>query len=173
MTLMPKLTTKQLVSLGFLAAAEIVLSRFLSISTPIVKIGFAFIPVALGAMLYGPVWAGLASASADFVGAVLFPVGPYFPGFTLTAFLTGMVYGLFLYEKPNGRARVVVSVLLVALALNLGLGSVWLHVLLGKSVLALLPARLLKCVVVTPVQIFVIHTLCGGMACRLRGAEAL
>lgn len=173
MNMMPKLTTKQLVSLGLLAAAEIVLSRFLSISTPVVKIGFAFIPVALGGMLYGPVWAGLASASADFVGAILFPVGPYFPGFTVTAFLTGMVYGLFLYGKPPARMRVIASVMIVAVVLNLGLGSVWLHLLMGKSILALLPARLLKCMIVTPVQVFVIHTLCGGMVCKLRGAAAL
>lgn len=165
---MPKLETKQLVTLGILVAMEIVLSRFLSISTPIVKIGFAFIPVALAGMLFGPVWAGLESAAADFVGAILFPIGLYFPGFTLTAFFTGVVYGCFLYGRPRSRTGVCAAVLIIAVVLNLGLGSVWLHMLLGKSILALLPARILKCLIVTPVQILVVHTLCGGMIYKLR-----
>ena len=93
---MPKFTTRTLTLTALLTALEIVLSRFLSISAWNTKIGFAFVPVVIAALLLGPVWAGIAAALADFLGAVLFPVGPYFPGFTLTAFLMGAVYGLFL-----------------------------------------------------------------------------
>ena len=42
--------------IGLLIAVEIVLSRLLSISTPITKIGFAFIPLSIIGMLYGPIW---------------------------------------------------------------------------------------------------------------------
>ena len=74
---------------------EVVLSRFLSISTESLKIGFAFVPLVCCAMLYGPVWGAVAGGLADFIGAVLFPIGPYFPGFTLTNALIGLVFGLF------------------------------------------------------------------------------
>ena len=79
-------------------ALEIVLNRFLSINTHGWKIGFSFVPVALCAILFGPLWAGGVNALADFMGAMLFPIGTYHPGFTVVAFITGMVYGLFLYQ---------------------------------------------------------------------------
>ena len=94
-------TTKTLTLTALLAALEFVLSRFLSISAWNTKIGFAFVPVALAALLLGPLNAGIVAALADFLGALLFPVGPYFPGFTLTAFLMGLCYGLFLYKKQS------------------------------------------------------------------------
>ena len=74
-----------MVQVAALIAIEIVLSRFCSIATPIVKIGFGFVPIAVCGMLYGPVWAGVAGGAADLLGAVLFPIGAYFPGFTLSA----------------------------------------------------------------------------------------
>lgn len=78
-----KVNIKILVSVSALIALEVILSRFLSIATPVVKIGFGFVPIAVCAMLYGPIWAGAAGALADFLGATLFPIGAYFPGFTL------------------------------------------------------------------------------------------
>jgi len=93
--------TRTLVTLAILVAMEIVLSRFLSISAWNTKIGFSFIPVAVAAMLYGPVAGGMVGALGDFVGAVLFPIGAYFPGFTLTNILVGLTCGLFLrHRKP-------------------------------------------------------------------------
>ena len=62
-----KLNTKNLIFLAFLIAfliaLEIILTRFLSINTPIVRIGFGFLPVAMAGILFGPLWAGLALVS--------------------------------------------------------------------------------------------------------------
>ena len=44
---------KKIVVIGMLVAAQVVAGRFLSISLPIVKIGFAFLPLVIVAMLYG------------------------------------------------------------------------------------------------------------------------
>ena len=35
------------------------------------------------------------------VGALLFPTGAFFPGFTLTAACTGLLYGLCLYRRDR------------------------------------------------------------------------
>ena len=88
---MKKLNTRTIAQLAILVAMEVVLSRFLSINIWSNKIGFAFVPVAVTAMLYGPLTTGLTAAAADLIGALLFPSGPFFPGFTLTAFLGGVV----------------------------------------------------------------------------------
>ena len=96
-----RFSTRMLTTLALLTAIEIVLSRFLSVNAWNIKIGFSFVPVVVAAILYGPIAAGIVAALGDFVGAILFPIGTYFPGFTLTAFLTGCVFGLFLHKKQS------------------------------------------------------------------------
>lgn len=150
---MYKFDTKRLVVVALLIAVEIVLSRFLSIATPIAKIGFAFVPIVIIAMLYGPFYAGLANAVADFVGAILFPIGAYFPGFTLTALLTGIIYGFFLYGKPKKVIWITIMVLIISVCLHLGLNTVWLRIITGKAYTAILPTRIAQTAVMIPVQI--------------------
>lgn len=84
---------------AMLIAMEVVLNRFCSINTMGLKIGFSFIPPVVAAMLYGPVISGIVYGLGDFIGAILFPIGPYHPGFTLCAVLMGVVYGLFLHRS--------------------------------------------------------------------------
>ncbi|MDR3239237.1 MAG: folate family ECF transporter S component [Clostridiales bacterium] len=143
---------KRLAVTALLIAMEIVLSRFGSITTPIVKIGFEFLPVALTGMLYGPFYAGIAAAIADVLGASLFPAGAFFPGFTLTAFLTGAAYGVFLYGHERSLLRVCLAVGVVNIALNIGLNTAWLQMITGKGYIALLPARVTKNLLMAPIQ---------------------
>jgi len=96
-----KSNTKRLVVLAFLIALEIILTRFCSIQTPIVRIGFGFLPVAMMGILYGPLWAGIGYAAGDVLGMLIFPSAAYFPGFTLTAFLTGIIFGFSSREKRS------------------------------------------------------------------------
>ena len=90
-----KWNTEAIVLLGVLISTEVVLSRFFSISAWNIKIGFSFLPVVVAALLLGSLQAGIVAGLGDLIGALLFPIGAYFPGFTLTAFLTGIVFGLF------------------------------------------------------------------------------
>ena len=117
--------TKHMVWMGILIAVSIVLSRFLSFSAWNVKIGFAFIPIVIGAVLFGPVQGGIAAAAADFLGAILFPIGMYFPGFTVTAFLTGLTYGILLH-KNRSMFRIACAVLIVQLVYGLLLNTCWI-----------------------------------------------
>ena len=87
---------------------------------------------------------------------LLFPTGSFFPGFTITAFLTGIVYGVFLYNKPKTWPRIIGAVLTVCLVINLGLDTLWLSILMGKGYIALLPTRIMKAVLMIPVQTFII-----------------
>ena len=147
-----KTFTTQLVVLAFLIALEIILTRFLSINTPIVRIGFGFLPVAMMGIIYGPLWAGAACALCDLLGLILFPSGAYFPGFTITAFLTGLVYGLILHGNPITWKRALLAASIVVLFLNLCLDTFWLSIIMGNGIMALLPARLLKAIIMLPVQ---------------------
>ena len=77
---MPKFSTKTLTTMALLTALEIVLSRFLSISAWNTKIGFAFVPVALAAMLFGPVYAGIVAALLSLAGLVVTLYGHFAVG---------------------------------------------------------------------------------------------
>ena len=151
-----KFDVKKLIQISLLIAIEVILTRFCSIQTPIVRIGFGFLPIAIIGMMYGPLSAGVASIG-DILGMLLFPTGgSFFPGFTLTAFLTGIVYGVFLYNKPKTWPRIIGAVLTVCLVINLGLDTLWLSILMGKGYIALLPTRIMKAVLMIPVQTFII-----------------
>lgn len=91
--------TKKIILSGLLLATLIILSRFLSIKTPILVISFSFIPIMISSILLGPKYSCIISALGDLIGALLFPFGAYFVGFTIFQALVGLIYGLFLYNK--------------------------------------------------------------------------
>lgn len=169
---MKKLNTKSLIFLAFLIALEIILTRFLSINTPIVRIGFGFLPVAMAGILFGPLWAGLAYTLGDVLGMLLFPAGTYFPGFTLSALLVGFTYGYFLYNKPITWKRVLIPVVIVTMIINLCLDTFWLYILMDKAVIAMLPARLLKCAIMLPVQLLLIQVVWNRLLSKISVIQA-
>ena len=148
--------TRRLVTIAFFIALEVILTRFLSIQTDFLRIGFGFLPVACVGILFGPLWAGAAYAVGDVLGMLIFPSGSYFPGFTLSAFLIGCIYGFFLYKKESRFRRILVPVLLVCMGVNLFVDTLWLNILYGQAYLALLPLRVIKCAVMVPIQLVLI-----------------
>ena len=166
-----KLKIVDLCVLAFFIALEIILTRFCSINTPIVRIGFGFLPVAMVGILFGPVWAGVCYAIGDILGYLIFPAGPFFPGFTLTAFLTGLTYGVVLYKKTITWKRTFFAALIVCCVFNLCLDTCWLQILYGQGVIAMLPGRFLKVAVMVPTQTFLIRFVwgrCGAIFDRIQ-----
>ena len=145
-------TVKKITVIGMLLAIQVVLGRFVAISLPTVKISFTFLPIVITAMLYGPLWGGAAAVMGDFLIAVLGPYG-YYPPMAITALLTGIMYGLFLYRKPANTLRVSACIILQSILLSILLQTYWLTLLTGKGFLLLLPTRILQNLVTAPVQI--------------------
>lgn len=150
--------TKSIVMMGLLISTEVVLSRFASISVWNLKIGFGFVPLVIAAILMGPVKAGIVGALADFIGATLFPIGAYFIGFTITNFLTGFVYGLFLYKKQS-LTRTIIAVAINHFILSSLLNTLWISILYGSPYLPLFMTRIIKSVMIAPIHAFIIHVL--------------
>ncbi len=132
--------------LAFLVALDIVLNRFCSINTAGYKIGFAFVPIVIAAAVFGPVAAAVSYALADFLGAILFPIGPYHPGFTICAALMGIMYGIFLYKPDDPSVKTLVkwdkirffpNVVIPAFVNNLVFGllinTIWVAMLYGSK----------------------------------------
>ena len=147
-----KLTTEMIVVIAFMVALEIVLSKLVSVNISFLRIGFGFLPIAILAILYGPIWAGVGYAIGDVIGGFLFPTGAFFPGFTVTAALTGAIFGIVLYNKKITFVRALVASALVCILCNLLLNTFWLTFILGKGFAVLLASRAIKEIVAIPVM---------------------
>ena len=155
---MKKLNTRMITTIGVLIALEVILSRFLSINIWSNKIGFAFVPCALCAVMLGLVPTVILELLADLLGATLFPSGAFFPGFTLTAVLRGFSYGLLLGKRQTPW-RILAVVLFNNLVLSLVLNSLWISILYGSPIEALIVARVIQCLVLIPVEFVVITAI--------------
>ena len=143
-----------------LVALNVILSRFLSIAAWNIKISFAFVPVVFAALYLGPWQAALVGALGDFTGATLFPIAAYFPGFTITAAIVGLIYGLFLSKKQT-MPRILGAVLVTEIVGSLLLNTFWISVLFGSPFLPLMATRVFQCLILGIVEIVVIRVMAG------------
>lgn len=147
--------TKVTVTAALLIALNIVLARFASFQTLSVRISFGFLPTALCSMLFGP-WVGAVSAFlSDFLGMLINSKGmAYFPGYGLSEALYGLTYGLFLYKQDKSYTRIILCVLVQAVCIGVGLGSLWNRILYHNPYWTTLLGRLPSTFAMVPVKIF-------------------
>jgi len=132
-----------------LAAAEFGSLRMLVIAALMIALR-----VVLG-MLVIPVVGGI----GDILGFVIFPTGAFFPGYTLSAILTNLVFGLFLYRREISWLRVALSRLVTNLFINVCLGSLWSKILYQKGWLYYAGTSVVKNLVLWPVEVVVLIAL--------------
>ncbi len=153
--------TQTLTSVGVLLAIQMLLSSFGVFQlTESVKISLAHLALVPTAILFGPVAAGIQGALSDILGYLLRPSGPYFPGFTLTALLTGVLYGLLLYKTQRKYWQIVAARLLVVVLVNIGLNTVFLAMLYGPAQWAALPLRIAKNALLFPIDCVLLGSVC-------------
>ena len=154
---------KKIILTAILLATQIILSRFLSIKTPILKISFAFVPSCVCAIWLGSKWTVLLNVLGDIIGATLFPTGAFFIGYTISTAISGLIYGLLLYKKEENSytdkqflIRLIIAVVLVTGISNIGLNTLWISITTGKAFIVLLGTRIVKEILMIPIQIIVI-----------------
>jgi len=157
--------TKKMLLTALLLGSTVVLGRILSIRTTFITIGFSFVPIMLAAIILGTKHTIFISTISDIIGALLFPTGSYFIGFTITAFLTGLVYGLILYDKNGIKLnkkffiKLIISTLIVSVILNGILNTFWLYILTKKATKIIAPLRIIKQFIMIPIKILTICSL--------------
>ena len=126
---------------------------------PDLKIGFGFLANAAVGMLFGPSVAMLAGVCTDLLGyfAGGFTMGGYFPGFTLTAIVAGLFWGLWMYPRRVSLWRAIGAKVCINLFCNIGLNTLWLTLTGGKAMSVLLVARVPKNLLMLPVEIAVLY----------------
>lgn len=137
---------------AMLIAVGIILGFFSVQVTDFIRLGFSGLANELTAFLFGPVVGGIMGGAADILKYILKPTGPFFFGWTLNAVLAAMIYGVIFYHHPISLKRILAAKLLVAVLINLVLGTYWLHIMYGQAFFVLLPARALKQVASVPLE---------------------
>lgn len=154
------ISTKQLVFLGLMVAMNVVLGRFSIQLTNEVRLSIlGFLPMALAGCLMGPVFGALTGVAGDILNYVLFThvYGAYFPGYTLTAALSGMWYGMVLYKHPEiSWKRAAAAIIPVILLGELLLNSIWVYMMYAKTFWANFPIRVLTNVIECPLKILLL-----------------
>ena len=114
----------------------------------------------------GPKYACLICALGDLIGALLFPFGAYFPGFTISAALMGLVYGLILYKKPGKEQsdlkfiiELIISSIIVLFGIKIFMESEFLNIMYGKAYWVVVSSRLVTQLIMLPIQVITIYFL--------------
>ena len=144
---------------AMLAALNVILHQLTVIISLTQQISFAFITVGISGMLYGPMLTGMIGIATDILKYIVKPNGGFFPGFTLSEFVLGFIYGLFLYKKEVTLARVFCAQLTATLVIDLTLTSLWLSMMYGQAFIVLVGARLVKNIVMLPVKTAILYFL--------------
>ena len=146
-------------------ASTIVLGIIISIRTIIITIGFSFVSIMLEAVILRPKYSIFIVTISDIIGSLLYPTGSYFFGFTITAFLVGLTYGILLYRKEfkidrSFIIRLTISTIIVTGILNGLLNTVWIVMINKNASKIVLPIRIIKQLIMVPIKVFTMIGLC-------------
>ena len=87
-------------------------------------LSFTYLFMTLIGIIYGPIYGFLIGTLSDTLGFFVNSSGYFFPGYTLQAALTGMIYGLFFYKTKINFSKVLLCRLIVNIFMNVVLGSI-------------------------------------------------
>ena len=149
-------SVRTITTMAMLAAVAVILGYFSIEYGQFIRIGFSGIPNQLADYLFGPVTGGLFAGILDVVKYFMKPDGPFFFGFTFNAMLSGLIYGTLLYRRPVSIKRIVIAEFFVKLVINCGLNTLWISMLYGKGFIALLGPRVIKNVIMLPIDSFIL-----------------
>lgn len=139
-----RLGVRELVTGALLVGINVVLTRFLAVVLPIggvagLRIGFGPLALYLAGIILGPLGGAVVGVVADVLGTLLL-TGSYFPGFTLSAALTGLVPGLIAHRTDArgnvawpGIVRIFLAILVANVIVSLGLNPIWLSIMYRRA----------------------------------------
>ncbi|MCL2057904.1 MAG: folate family ECF transporter S component [Oscillospiraceae bacterium] len=173
---------------GLFVALQVVLGRMLAVDVVFMRVSFIFLPIALGGAIFGPLWNGFICVAADLVGFLLVPgQGPFFPGFTLSAFLTGFAYGYFLksyigaaLSPPGGPLstkrslviRTFFAAFCVTMLIDAHMNTLWVSILYNKAYVFYYGTRLVKSLAMLPVHVAVFGAIWASLGKYIESAVA-
>lgn len=148
---------RELTWLAALIALQMILGK-LTIGNEIVKIGFGFVANALIGYYFGPYKAAIAGVAGDIISNTIFPSsGGFFWGFTLSALVTGIIYGFVLHKKEVTIWRVILVTALVIIIVDTLMNTYWISMMANAPFKVMFATRIIKEIITLPIQSTVLY----------------
>ncbi|SFD00386.1 folate family ECF transporter S component [Clostridium uliginosum] len=148
---------RNLVTAALLITIKLILDLFTIQLTPFLHISFEFLASVTISMLFGPVVGSTCGGLSDVINYVINPKGAFFVGFTLSAMISGIIYGTILYRKKITVTRCAIANILSVVLVDIMLNTFWLTIIGGKGFYALLPIRAIKNIIMIPINVTMIY----------------
>ena len=148
---------RSLVTAALLITIKLILDLFTIQITPVMHLDFEFLATTSIGMLFGPIVGAICGGVSDIINYVINPKGMFFPGFTISAILIGIIYGIALYKKKITIIRCILANMTVVIIVDILLNTFWLSLLYGKAFYLLLPARALKNIIMIPINVTMMY----------------
>ena len=139
---------------GLFAALYVILSFFNIRLSPLIEIRFPFLILAAVSLFGGPLM-GIASAITADIVSTLLTGGAFFFGFTFSYSLMAFLFGLIFCGSRLTIPRAI-SGAVVECIISLSFHTLWLSMMYGSPLKALFFTRLPKCLVMLPVNAFLL-----------------
>ncbi|WP_057741586.1 folate family ECF transporter S component [Limosilactobacillus secaliphilus] len=159
----PRLTTRRLTLAAMLCGLQVILGKMAIGDPSLLKVGLGFIATALIGYCLGPWIGGGVMIVNDIISNTILNTGNmFFPGFTLSAFISGVLAGMFLYGQTVSWQRIFCYEFVQILVSNVLLTTLWIYIMSlsagsnSRTFNALLMLRLPKEVISWPIQSLII-----------------
>lgn len=148
---------------AMMVAVFVVLSLTNISITQICEIRLTFIPLALCGMMLGPSTTIFVAVLGDILGYLVHPTGPFFPGFTISFALIGLIYGVAFYKRKNGKAinllKTVFCVTFKTIIIDVLVQTSLLCFLYGMNFTVSLASRTPKIIIVYFIELIIVYFL--------------
>lgn len=155
---MAKLKVREITFLATFIVLDIILTRFFSINVWNIRIGFGFIPTIMVAHMYGMKFTIIECALSDIIGAILFPTGVYFVGFTISAIVMGVIWSVLLYKHSDTK-RIILAILLDQIICSTIITPISISILYSVPLLAVIIGRIGQLILVSLMEILMVPIL--------------
>lgn len=150
--------TKKIALLAILMAMNVAISFLYIPVGENLRIYFTFIITMMIASNFSLAECLIYATLEDLISFFIYPTGPFFAGYTLTAVLSILIYYLCLHKKVT-LPRIIVSKGLVNILINVGLGSLWSSILYSNGFIYYAAKSILKNLILWPVEVFIFFTI--------------
>lgn len=155
---------KILTTCALLLALATILGFFKIPITQIIEIRFGSLPIAVSGAFFGPVIGCIVGGLADILAYLVKPTGPFFPGFTISSALGGVIFGFILYSKDRKPTiiRIIIAQVVYTIVIGLIINTLNLYFLYGDisagvaGYFAYMGTRLLKELIMLPINILLL-----------------
>lgn len=153
---LPKLRVSDVTIIAIMMALSFILNK-VGIHTQYIVITPTFIVTVLLCYLYGPIWMAIVLGITDILFTFIGGNGLYIPGFTISAILTGFIYGSFLFKDYQFKTRNLISAqIIISLVIHIFLNTLWLTLYNGIDWKVIIVSRLIKELILVPIQLIVL-----------------